>query len=1393
MNNQQLGAHFEVLTKDFFVLLLKQVGFQITKERIQFNGSQNGFDILIMVSKNYIEHKIFIECKNYSSDLALGNILKKAWDLEKNYSLKENDLFIAINSKSNFKNEDNSEKSSPILNEKFPFTSYFLDISNGIKPLFAINNDFYKALYGMDVDFEVDIDKEIDRFKSIILSRKPFLKPDFTSEDKFKFIGSYDTIKSHIKRTLKEENEKGIIELLDSNKSIGLPEIITSNDKIFLIGNPGSGKSTELRVLAEKLWEQGPETGLIPIYKSLKNFTITDSLESYLPASFDDFNNIIFILDGIDEIADIEYFKSKLEVFIDKNENRNKSFKYIISCRTNVYESVVNTITGFQAFYLNDLTNYEIKMLLKSHCGNLIDKLNFGENIKDFLNTPFQVLILSEYINANRKLPNSTVELWDNYIKVRLSSDELEKLKKIKLNIHLINEYSKKLSLINELMKSNICSEDNIFKLVEKNNSNLEEFKKNPLLDCTTGTKDWFFEHRNIQEYFAAVAISEKSFKEILKFIQVEGTLKTHPSLFNTITFLINLLNKSSEKYTKLRDWIVLNEPELLFKADYERIPENIRKVVFRNYFEEQCLKKTHWISTNRTFEVSEIAKFGNTSSNLDYLIKIIKDQNNHRRAMISALDLLSYFSIPKKVTQKLKLMLLGFLKDSKQEPAIKAQVLSLIESQRFAFEDHNYLKEIFKIFEKETNKEINRRLLGLIVFYEEIDDFSDYIEEEFLRDRKIVPRAIDDNTIRGNSYVLNEIIFKLKSSHKFLSIAKHFFDITNNVRMEPNLEEKLLDRLLFFIKKEADFIIKLLGTINDNLTFHRNDKFLKELIKKSGEEKTVIEYLLKLYSFEEISYFLSNIVDSETIKQVQKHLVKNKISNDLVERFRNYMGNMNSRILAVDFHNRMESNGFKFKEKAFSQEDVIKWQEEVMAKTQHGFDLLFDKSKLLDELKKLFQENDNLIDLEKYESINRKWYEENGHGSIISPSLSIIGSIVYSNRRYSLDLDEVIKIMEDGYVRFKEIESTLKRNANNRWKFSIGEIQKEKIQLWISNRIKLINIEEIINLKETNRFSYGKDFEVLKTILYFWRELKLNLPKKFLLKCLKFCELEGNTERENSLEEFKVRIKDNKAFDKQIIENIKEDKLFSLVLYGHINYALENELTQVFPELIEHFKKDISIFNESNKIEKLYEVLATEKGKDYAVNILKEFCEDLNKRISWTVIKILVKNSECGNFCIEKALKYLKTGNNNFLPEALEILFIHNHKDAIQYLIKHIEIEPISNVRFISFGNYSAIKDFAVLPKLYEICYGFDQEAYESHLLRTFYNSYISNLSKTEESFIVVQEILLKIKEKLESKNTDLFYINMLIEDSRNSYVNSKSKAYSFPEALKKVEELVI
>lgn len=108
-------------------------------------------------------------------------------------------------------------------------------------------------------------------------------------------------------------------------------------------------------------------------------------------------------MDGIDEISDIEYFKSKLENFINQNIYNQKKYKYIISCRTNVYESIVKGISNFKVYYLKDLNYYESLDLLKTKCGDIVDTLDFHTRLTNFLKTPFQLEILANFINDKNK------------------------------------------------------------------------------------------------------------------------------------------------------------------------------------------------------------------------------------------------------------------------------------------------------------------------------------------------------------------------------------------------------------------------------------------------------------------------------------------------------------------------------------------------------------------------------------------------------------------------------------------------------------------------------------------------------------------------------------------------------------------------------------------------------------------------------------------------------------------------------------------------------------------------------------------------------------------------------------------------------------------------------
>lgn len=85
---------------------------------------------------------------------------------------------------------------------------------------------------------------------------------------------------------------------------------------------------------------------------------------------------ITFILDGLDEIAEIQDFVSEMENFI-KKRNEDKNINVVISCRTNIYEKYLVKISGFKYFYLEGLTDKQINNILEKRMSkSLIHLMN---------------------------------------------------------------------------------------------------------------------------------------------------------------------------------------------------------------------------------------------------------------------------------------------------------------------------------------------------------------------------------------------------------------------------------------------------------------------------------------------------------------------------------------------------------------------------------------------------------------------------------------------------------------------------------------------------------------------------------------------------------------------------------------------------------------------------------------------------------------------------------------------------------------------------------------------------------------------------------------------------------------------------------------------------------
>lgn len=1377
MTSQEKGILFETITKDFFVRLLEKIGFTVTKARVQRSGTQHGFDILIIVSKDYTENKIFIECKNYGSDLSIGNIVRKGLSLEANYTLDENDLFIAINPKSNFANEDNSEKLSPVLSNKFPFSYYALDLSNGVKELFALDKVFFEELYEEEVSFEVDEEKELNRFKNIIFSRKPFKKIIIKAEDKMKLIGDFSLEKNYIERTFSEELRKEDSYFKDDSKA--LHTLLNDESHIFVLGNPGSGKSTELVKLALSNWNEGEVTSYIPIFKSLKNFTSTDTVETYLPENWMDLNKILLILDGIDEIHDIESFKSKFQNFIERNTHRKKDLKYVISCRTNIYESIVLGIPQFKSYYLKDLTYDQGIELLQKKCENFTLESRFNV----FLKTPFLIDILADYIIEKKEGPSNTATLWRVYIDKRLTHDKKNKLVKISIDPLLIKKYSKKTALINELMKTSVFDEEILYAILKENSAELNEFKKNPLLDKIANKDVWFFEHRNIQEYFAALVLSELSFERIKDFIVIKESNKTHPSLFNTISFLLNIIEGQS--YTDLVSWLADNEPELLFKADSDRTGA-FQVQVFKQYFTRQCIEKGFWIGTNRTFSIIEIAKFGDCEENLKFLLEFVQDDNYHFRVVISALNLLNYFVIGHQYQEQVKNLFIDKLASKTTSNSIKSAVIRCSTEHQFLAENQDYLNVVFKIFKLEDNNEISSALLSLVRNYNKKDDFFWYIKDEFLRIHNIVKRNDEDNVLRGNNWVMDDIIVKLKDSAHFIELISFYFNDELKLSLRKGFSSELKERFLEFSISEEDFIIRFLKAINSKTKYYVRDSLLVEILVKCEKASECSIYLIENNPFEKVRALLAGIADRSVLEFIRSQFQKALLSSEEIHAFRNNLW-FQKKKASYEFESIMEDSGFKFDQPLLKEDGLEELVAENNMKIQRNFDILFDQAALLSEIEVIFNENNFIIDRKDIRKIEDKWYDndKNWSGSI-DGSLSILSTIIYGSGG-PLKYEDVQTIIQDGRVQFHEIEELIKHNVNSNIRFTVSEEQKKAINSWCVKASSEIDFSNVIITNDENEFFYGSDYSKFRTIFDFIEKYDFEMPKDFLVNSLEYFDFDS-TDREDQEESFSKLLNIINNIDlvkEKIVSNIKRGKMFYGAVERHIDFALNHNLQEVFPEIREYLKEQGPDSNFEKRLEKYFELTGD-------IELIKECCADVSSHKCWPAINILTKLGRETDFCVSKAIDYLELPVDDkryYVSEALLLLFQQNRKEAVVYyaaMLKH-------DLTHLAYQTNYSVADYKSLEEMFFEIYGYGPDRNKFNNSSDFLTAYVSNLSESDQGYENTQKVLNKIKEKLNKKDHDseLFHIHALLDQSTNGYINSKSKSMNFTNALQKAEEI--
>ncbi len=350
------GEDLEILAMDFLSTIFKELQFEVVRKRIQLSGTQNGYDNLIeIVNNKYINKSIYSECKDYTSELNYTDAMIKLPQIASSHD--KVDLVLFISPRRKFSNIYEETKNKPFL-ESFAnshFKVAILSPETDVEKYFSLYPEIYKRAYKKEAQVLTEEEREdiLNQFDKFIFSDKNLQKIVIDESDKEKYIETIEIDQYHIKRSLREsQKRKHEFYMSTSNQKTLLSEL-ESKKGIILLGNPGYGKTSELKQLAAELWNKREITNIIPFFKTLKNFTMSSQIENFLPPNFKLIPRLAIIFDGVDEIENITDFSSKLRNFISENKGSfdNKSLSLTISCRTNIYKKYIKTIHDLDIYF----------------------------------------------------------------------------------------------------------------------------------------------------------------------------------------------------------------------------------------------------------------------------------------------------------------------------------------------------------------------------------------------------------------------------------------------------------------------------------------------------------------------------------------------------------------------------------------------------------------------------------------------------------------------------------------------------------------------------------------------------------------------------------------------------------------------------------------------------------------------------------------------------------------------------------------------------------------------------------------------------------------------------------------------------------------------------------
>jgi energy-coupling factor transporter ATP-binding protein EcfA2 len=1220
-------------------------------------------------------------------------------------------------------------------------------------------------------------------------------KENFVSEEIKIKIADFKTVSTNLPKTYIERSTSHFKLIKDKltnpflvTEHQPLDQLMISTKRVVLLGDAGSGKSTELKNLHKRLSHE--ESPFVPILQKFNSYTPDLGLEDFLPDFWKEVpsNLLLIIWDGLDEIEPKNF--NTVVRQINTFSEKHREISILVSCRTNFYEFPINdsssTLPGFEPYLINDLNLNDVKDYYdreysSAKSDDFIREI-FDNNLSEVITKPFFLMLLADRFNQDQRLQLNRAELYEMFLFNRIELDQNH----FKTTIDLRSKKQEILMLMQnvaismEILLKNQIKESEILSLITS-----AEF--NSLKYCTAfkkkdGEEDiWQFEHNNIQEYLAAKALYNLEFEKVVQFIAFAPNYeKLIPSWVNTVAFLFSILDPKSNLFEKLLRWMLKNEKEVLVKFEPDKVAEELRIQIFQGIFKHY---KTHdvWISSNK-FSDRELARFSQSETNLQFLIEEIKSENNSRTVHINAINLIGHFQINDNFLKtEIENLLLEQIDRNINDPNF---IYSVIYSLKWAgLIKSNTFEKLMEKVGSQKNQYIRAAMYAILLKSEVLEDYIYYLIEGYeLIDKKISGER-EDVSLIDEEWNLNECIKSIKTPKGIKEIVEY---ISDSARFEYGYDSgKIIEAI----------ITNAIGAYGkDNSVYYSLLNWFKKDIQGFRVENTnlVLQFFnqtnTREQAFNEIwtskeddnernkSLAIAKLMTPELMQFIIDEYIKRNLTNKELESIYFDMGWMNN-----EYRDQFEKMIQEKTDLVIKKPVLIDYKSLREEKLKVDFNLLFNQKAFKKSTLAVFKKEQKKVlsfeELFEMRKDNNRWVNIDEY----YPSVVLRLLRKFVNNGQFISKEKILKWFEGDTNEEQYRISLIYNYLSNHKELELNFKQRKWIEQWCTANVSKVNFKEAIAVNEDGKITFKT------TAMYIWylsRRYNIDHPKRVLLDMLSFDFFEGH---DWAGIDYIVSKLDHKDIVNRMLENIKEGIVDSTVLKSHVKFLAQYKVKESYPFIL----NEIINFKRNDYQRREILELFFEYTKD--TESIQTIIDQADSMIRWAILEKLKANN-LESYVEEYLLKTLEKSNDNEeIGKATEILVsLQNIKGLIAYVewIKKNVENDVETIRAMCLNSLKNANAIPYLIELLELTYlreiRVDRfERFNTQVLGAFYN--IALVSA--ENFELVKSSLQKFMTEKSSLHVSVKYILLTIERIEEQYYMNNSQSFTIKQVKEKLK----